>query len=93
MPKKEEVLEHHQEDADGPDAKPLSRHDFPPNFIFGVATSAYQVEGAANEGGRGPCIWDEFTHIKGKILDGGNGDVAVDQYHRYKSVSVLKSKI
>lgn len=42
------------------------------------------VEGAAKEGGRGPSIWDEFSHIKGKILDGGNGDVAVDQYHRYK---------
>ncbi|XP_022998813.1 beta-glucosidase 42 [Cucurbita maxima] len=92
MPKKE-LLEHHQEDADGPNAKPLSRDDFPPDFFFGVATSAYQVEGAAKEGGRGPSIWDEFSHIKGNILDGGNGDVAVDQYHRYEEDVELIAKL
>jgi len=62
----------------------LSRNDFPPGFIFGVASSAYQYEGAAAEDGRKPSIFDTFTHKKGTILDGGNGDVAVDQYHRYK---------
>ncbi|CAN6485728.1 unnamed protein product [Victoria cruziana] len=63
----------------------VTARDFPPNFIFGVATSAYQVEGAANEGGRGDSIWDVFSHTKGKIIDGSNGDIAVDQYHRYQA--------
>ncbi|MFS7942696.1 putative beta-glucosidase [Helianthus anomalus] len=71
----------------------LSPAHFPPNFLFGVATSAYQVEGAANEGGRGPCIWDAFTHTQGKIKDGKNGDVAVDQYHRYKDDVDLIAKL
>ncbi|XP_022144517.1 beta-glucosidase 42 [Momordica charantia] len=90
---KKEFLEDHQEEADGANAKQLSRDDFPPNFFFGVATSAYQVEGAAEEGGRGPSIWDEFSHIKGKILDGSTGDVAVDQYHRYKEDVELIAKL
>lgn len=62
----------------------LSRNDFPPGFIFGVASSAYQYEGAAAEDGRKPSIFDTFTHTEGTMVDGGNGDVAVDQYHRYK---------
>ncbi|KAG0496566.1 hypothetical protein HPP92_001257 [Vanilla planifolia] len=52
-------------------------------FVFGVATSAYQVEGAASEDGRGDSIWDVFTKTQGNIKDGSNGDVAADQYHRY----------
>nr|GEW88684.1 beta-glucosidase 42-like [Tanacetum cinerariifolium] len=77
-----------------PSDRQVSRaHDFPPNFLFGVATSAYQVEGAANEGGRGPCIWDAFSHTNGKIRDGKNGDVAVDQYHRYKEDIDLIAKL
>ncbi|GAB4835340.1 Beta-glucosidase 42 [Ancistrocladus abbreviatus] len=64
--------------------KEVTRSDFPRDFVFGVATAAYQVEGACNEGNRGPSIWDAFTHIKGKIADGSNADIAVDQYHRYK---------
>ncbi|KMT14694.1 hypothetical protein BVRB_4g074620 isoform A [Beta vulgaris subsp. vulgaris] len=64
--------------------KEVHRTDFPQDFVFGVATSAYQVEGACNEGNKGPSIWDAFTHIKGNIIDGSNGDVAVDQYNRYK---------
>ncbi|XP_015577222.2 beta-glucosidase 11 isoform X1 [Ricinus communis] len=59
-----------------------SRRDFPPGFIFGSGTSAYQVEGAANEDGRSPSVWDTAAH-KG-FMDGDTGDVAVDGYHKYK---------
>ncbi|KAK9281307.1 hypothetical protein L1049_004205 [Liquidambar formosana] len=58
-----------------------SRDDFPPDFIFGSGTSAYQVEGAANEDGRTPSIWDTFTHAG---IVPGNGDTACDEYHKYK---------
>ncbi|KAL5705686.1 beta-glucosidase [Ranunculus cassubicifolius] len=61
----------------------LSRLDFPPGFIFGAGSSAYQVEGAAAEDGRKPSIWDTFTH-QGKTADKGTGDIAADQYHKYK---------
>ncbi|PWA69456.1 hypothetical protein CTI12_AA290770 [Artemisia annua] len=72
----------------------LSRaHDFPRSFLFGAATSAYQVEGAANEGGKGPSIWDAFARTEGKIIDGKNGDLAVDQYHRYKEDVDLIAKL
>lgn len=57
---------------------------FPKDFVFGTATAAYQIEGAVNEDGRGPSIWDEFSHKKGKIFQGQNGDVACDHYHRYQ---------
>jgi beta-glucosidase len=57
---------------------------FPDGFLWGVATSAYQVEGAVAEGGRGVSIWDTFCRIPGRIRDGENGDVACDQFHRYE---------
>ncbi len=56
---------------------------FPADFVWGAATSAYQIEGAANEGGRAPSIWDTFSHTPGKILDYSHGDIACDHYHRY----------
>jgi beta-glucosidase len=57
---------------------------FPAHFLWGTATSAYQIEGAVNEDGRGPSIWDRFVHLEGKIVDKSTADVATDHYHRYK---------
>ncbi|KAM1531223.1 hypothetical protein ACFX1T_020249 [Malus domestica] len=70
----------------------FNRSSFSSDFIFGSAGAAYQFEGAAKEGGRGPCVWDTFTHkYPDKITDRSNGDVAVDSYHRYKEdVGILK---
>ncbi|KAJ4961562.1 hypothetical protein NE237_021472 [Protea cynaroides] len=62
----------------------LHRSQFPPTFLFGTATSAYQVEGSYLEDNKSCSNWDIFTHLPGKIKDGSNGDVAVDHYHRYK---------
>ncbi|KAH9327698.1 hypothetical protein KI387_007876 [Taxus chinensis] len=62
----------------------FSAKDFPAGFSFGIGSAAYQYEGAAADDGRKPSIWDTFVHIKGNTFDGGTGDVAVDQYHRYK---------
>src|ERR1700744_2697293 len=68
--------------------KPAS---FPNGFVWGTATSSYQVEGAVNEDGRGRSIWDTFSHTPGKIADGSNGDVSVYHFHRYKEdVALMK---
>ncbi len=56
---------------------------FPADFLFGAATASYQIEGAVHEGGRGPSIWDTFSHTEGKVVNGDTGDVACDHYHRY----------
>lgn len=58
---------------------------FPSTFQWGVATSAYQIEGAVHSGGRGPSIWDTFSHEPGKVLNGDTGDVACDHYNRWES--------
>ncbi|MEN0065179.1 MAG: GH1 family beta-glucosidase [Myxococcota bacterium] len=57
--------------------------EFPKGFRFGVATSSYQIEGAATLGGRGPSIWDTFCATPGKVANGESGAIAVDHYHRY----------
>ena len=56
---------------------------FPPDFVWGVATSAFQIEGAAAEDGKGPSIWDQFCRMPGAIADGSNGDLACDHLHRW----------
>lgn len=52
-------------------------------FIWGVATSSFQIEGASHEDGRGPSIWDTFCRVPGKVANGDTGDIACDHYHRY----------
>src|ERR1700728_1770675 len=65
---------------------------FPSNFLWGTATSAYQIEGAVNEDGRGPSIWDRFARLNGKIADHSTADVANDHFHRYKEdVQLIKA--
>jgi len=61
------------------------RRGFPTDFLFGVATAAYQIEGASHEDGRTDSIWDAFARLPGAVVDGHNGDVACDHYHRYES--------
>ena len=56
---------------------------FPDGFVWGSATAAYQIEGAAQEDGRGPSIWDTFSRTPGRVFAGHTGDVACDHYHRY----------
>jgi beta-glucosidase len=55
----------------------------PADFVFGAATASYQIEGGATEDGRGPSIWDTFSHAPGNVVDGDTGDVACDHFHRY----------
>jgi beta-glucosidase len=63
----------------------------PPGFLIGAATAAYQIEGAVHEGGRGESTWDEFTRRPGTILDGSDGSVATDHYHRFREdVALMK---
>uniref|UniRef100_A0A2N9ITV4 Beta-glucosidase n=1 Tax=Fagus sylvatica TaxID=28930 RepID=A0A2N9ITV4_FAGSY len=61
----------------------MDKSPFPSNFLFGTASSSYQFEGAYLSDGKGLNNWDVYTHKPGNIIDGSNGDVAVDQYHRY----------
>ena len=65
--------------------------DFPKGFLWGSATASYQVEGAVHDGGRGPSIWDTFSHTPGKTANGDTGDVADDFYHLYPGdISLMK---
>lgn len=58
---------------------------FPKDFLFGVATASYQIEGATKADGRKPCIWDAFSNMPGRVYQGHNGDVACDHYNRWES--------
>ncbi|HEY9777619.1 MAG TPA: GH1 family beta-glucosidase [Planktothrix sp.] len=61
----------------------VENYVFPRGFIWGAATAAYQIEGAADIDGRGPSIWDTFSHTPGKTLNGDTGDIGCDHYHHY----------
>ncbi|KAG6746815.1 hypothetical protein POTOM_049182 [Populus tomentosa] len=83
----------HAAELNGPSKQPETisfgtagglRQGFPKGFVFGTATSAYQVEGMADKDGRGPSIWDAFVKIPGIVANNATGEVSVDQYHRYK---------
>jgi len=66
---------------------------FPPGFLWGVSTSAYQIEGAVHEDGRGQSIWDTYSHTPGKIHGGDTGDIACDSYHRMDEDLSLLSEL
>jgi beta-glucosidase len=65
-----------------PPLSPIRSELFPPDLVWGVATAAFQIEGAARADGKGPSIWDEFCQRPGAIADASNGEVACDHYHR-----------
>lgn len=68
------------------------RREVPDGFLLGAAAAAYQIEGAHDEDGKGPSIWDTFSRVPGAIVNGDTGDVACDHYHRYKDdVALMKS--
>src|ERR1700719_5189124 len=65
---------------------------FPPGFTWGAATAAYQIEGATDVDGRGPSVWDTFSHTPGKVRGGDTGDIACDSYRRYpEDADLLRS--
>ncbi|AZM87569.1 MULTISPECIES: GH1 family beta-glucosidase [Streptomyces] len=77
-----------------PETRPLTAtRTFPSGFLWGTATAAYQIEGAAREDGRTPSIWDTFSHTPGKVFEGHTGDVAVDHYHRFAEDVRLMSEL
>ena len=69
--------------ADGNQAPHPDARRFPDTFLWGAATSAYQIDGGSNEDGRTASIWDTFSHTPGKTTRGDNGDIACDHYHRW----------
>ena len=64
----------------------MRTHAFPDGFVWGTATSSYQIEGAVAEDGRGESIWDRFSHTPGSVKNGDSGDVACDHYHRSHAI-------
>ena len=72
-------------------APPATGPTFPAGFVWGTATASYQIEGAAQEDGRTPSIWDVFSRTPGKVRGGDTGDVADDHYHRYREdVAIMR---
>lgn len=70
----------------------MNEAKFPQDFLWGAATSAYQIEGAWNEDGKGESIWDRFAHSPGNVLNGDTGDVACDHYHLWgKDIQIMKT--
>jgi len=70
----------------------MSKLSFPQQFLWGAATSSFQIEGATHEDGRGESIWDHFARRPGAIQDGSNGDVACDHYHRFREdIELMKA--
>jgi beta-glucosidase len=72
---------------------PANKSPFPKDFLWGAATAAYQIEGAANEDGRGQTIWDTFSKTPGKVKNGDTGDVACDHYHRWPEDTKLMQQL
>ncbi|MBK9475177.1 MAG: beta-glucosidase [Tetrasphaera sp.] len=72
---------------------PSTLPTFPEGFLWGAATAAYQVEGAFEADGRGPSIWDTFSHTPGKVVQGHTGDVACDHYHRWREDLALMREL
>ncbi|WP_341953372.1 GH1 family beta-glucosidase [Salinibacterium sp. TMP30] len=69
----------------------LDPRAFPPGFLFGAATAAYQIEGATHEDGRTDSIWDAFSRVPGAVINGESGEIACDHYHRYRDdVALMK---
>lgn len=71
----------------------MVEYSFPPGFLWGTATSSYQIEGAWNEDGKGPSIWDSFSHLPGRIKRNANGDLSIDHYHLWKQDFNLLSEL
>ncbi len=65
---------------------------FPHNFLWGAATAAYQVEGGHDADGKGPSIWDIYSHLPGTTFEGTTGDIAVDHYHRFREDVALMGR-
>jgi beta-glucosidase len=73
------------------DARDAATDGFPSGFLWGCATASYQIEGSASADGKGPSIWDSFSHRPGKVFGGHNGDFACDSYRRWKDdIELLK---
>src|SRR6188472_306091 len=68
-------------------------HPLPRDFVWGVSTSSYQIEGAVQADGRGPSIWDTFCRQPGRIANGDTGDIACDHYHRFREDIALMHQL
>src|SRR5487761_103873 len=69
------------------------RDAFPPGFLWGAATAAYQIEGAPAEDGKGASVWDTFSHLPGRTTHGDSGDIACDSYHRMDEDLAVVSRL